>query len=220
MADIFREIDEDVRRDRAIEFWKKHGNKLIGLAFLAVAATAGWRIYDYNQTQRAEAAGARFEHAIELSRAGDTDEAEKEFAAIAKDSTAGYEKLARFREAAEQAKQSPAEGIKTYDALAGDSSVAPVLRDLARLRAAMLAVDTSSMDELKSRLQPLLASGSAWGANARELLGLAALKAGDYDAAGKAFDEIITDRTAPPSLKQRADLLLGIVRSGPIKPAS
>jgi hypothetical protein len=220
MADIFREIDEDVRRDKAVEFWKKHNGALIGVALLAVAATGGWRAYDYWQSQRAEAAGARFEAAIETSRAGNADEAEKEFADIAKDSTAGYEKLARFREAAEQAKQSAADGVKTYDALAGDPSVAPVLRDLARLRAAMLVVDTASADELKGRLQPLLAAGNPWGANARELLGLSALKAGDFEAAGKAFDEIVTDRTAPPSLKQRADLLLGIVRAGPVKPAS
>ncbi|WP_460450469.1 tetratricopeptide repeat protein [Alsobacter sp. SYSU BS001988] len=220
MADIFREIDEDVRRDKAIEFWKKHNGALIGVALLAVAATGGWRAYEYWQSQRAEAAGARFEAAIETSRAGNADEAEKEFADIAKDSTAGYQKLARFREAAEQAKQSAAEGVKTYDALAADTSVAPVLRDLARLRAAMLVVDTAPADEVRSRLQPLLASGNPWGANARELLGLSALKAGDFEAAGKAFDEIVTDRTAPPSLKQRADLLLGIVRAGPVKPAS
>jgi hypothetical protein len=43
MADIFREIDEDVRRDRAIDFWKRHGNLIIGLALLAVLATAGWK---------------------------------------------------------------------------------------------------------------------------------------------------------------------------------
>ena len=30
----------------------------------------------------------------------------------------------------------------------------------------------------------------------------------------------IVDKNAPPSLRQRADLLLAIVRSGPLKPAS
>ncbi len=41
MADIFREIDEEVRRDRAAELWKKYGWLLTGLAVLAVAAMAG-----------------------------------------------------------------------------------------------------------------------------------------------------------------------------------
>ena len=32
MSDIFREVDEDVRRDRAAEFWKKYQNYVIAFA--------------------------------------------------------------------------------------------------------------------------------------------------------------------------------------------
>jgi hypothetical protein len=91
---------------------------------------------------------------------------------------------------------------------------------VARLRSGLLLVDTASPADLKAALDPLLAAGNVFAANAKELLGLAALKAGDYPGAGKYFDEIVTDRQAPPSLKQRADLLLAIVRAGPVKPAS
>jgi hypothetical protein len=219
MADIFREVDEDVRRDRAIEFWKKHGNLLVALAFLAVAATAGWRAWSYFEQQKAEAAGARFEAAIEAARSGDSEKAATDFAAIAQDGTSGYRKLAKFHEAAELAKVDREKGLKAYDALATDNDQTPLLRDLARLRGAYLAADTDDLAAMKTRLEPLLPSGNAWGPNARELLGVAALKAGDYDAAGKYFDEIVVDRNAPPSLRQRADLLLGIVRSGPVKQA-
>ena len=145
---------------------------------------------------------------------------EEDFAAFAKDAPSGYERLARFREAAESARTDPSKGIKAYEVRATDAAQPQILRDLARLRAALLAVDIESRDALKSRLDPLLAAGNPWGPNARELLGLAALKAGDYEGAGKLFDEIIVDRNAPPSLRQRADLLLGLVRSGPVKPAS
>jgi len=52
------------------------------------------------------------------------------------------------------------------------------------------------------------------------LLGLAALKAGDYEGAGKVLDEIVVDPSAPPALRQRAELLLAIVKAGPLKAAS
>ena len=45
MADIFREVDEEVRRDKALEFWSKYQNYLIGLAIVIVLATAGWRLW-------------------------------------------------------------------------------------------------------------------------------------------------------------------------------
>lgn len=220
MADIFREIEDDVRRDKAADIWKKHGPLLVGIAVLIVLATAGWRTWAYFENKRAEAAGARFEAAIEASRAGDSAKAEEDFAAIAKDAPSGYERLARFREAAESARTDPSKGIKAYEVLSADAAQPQILRDLARLRAALLAVDIEPREALKSRLDPLLVAGNPWGPNARELLGLAALKAGDYEGAGKLFDEIIVDRNAPPSLRQRADLLLGLVRSGPVKPAS
>lgn len=220
MADIFREIDEEVRRDKALEFWKRNGNKLVGLAILAVLATAGWRAYDFYQTKEAQASGARFETALEASRAGRTDEAEKEFAALSKDGSSGYRALARFREAAELGKTDAAAAVKLYDGLAADNSYPVPFRDVARVRAALLLVDTATLAELKTRLDPLLVTPGPMSPNARELLGLAALKSGDYETAGRYFDEIIIDRSAPAQVRQRTDLLLGIVRAGPIKPAS
>jgi len=50
------------------------------------------------------------------------------------------------------------------------------------------------------------------------MLAAAALAAQDYPAAGKWLDMIVTDPDSPPTLRQTAELLLGIVGSG--KPAS
>ena len=56
MSDIFQEVDEEVRRDKAAEFWKKYQNLIIGAAVLIVLATAGYRYYD-NRRLAAEASG-------------------------------------------------------------------------------------------------------------------------------------------------------------------
>lgn len=219
MADIFREVDEEVRRDRALEFWKKHGNKLVAAAIVVVAAAAGWRGYEYWQTQKAQEAGARYEQALADSKAGKSAEAEQILASLAKDSTSGYEKISRLREAGEVGKTDAAKAVQLYDAIANDGSQTEAVRNLARLRAALLLVDTASRDDLQARLSPVIDAGT-FAANAREVLGLAALKAGDFEGAGKLFDEIVVDPKAPPALRQRADLLLAVVRAGPLKPAS
>ncbi len=220
MADIFREVEEDVRRDKALAFWKKYSNVLIALALLAVAGTAGWRGWVYWQTKQSEAAGARYEQAIEDAKAGRSEEADKELRALTSGGARGYEQLSRLRLAGELGKSDLAAALKAYDEIVADTSFPTLMRDIARLRAGLLVADTASTAELKTRLDPLLAPGGALGANARELLGLSALKAGDFEAAGKWLDEIITDQAAPASLRQRADLLLAIVRAGPVKPAS
>ena len=101
---IFREVDEDVRRDKAAEFWAKYQNYVIGLAALIVLATAGYRFYDYRREQTAEAAGAAFQQALTDIRDGKNAEAAAAIAKLTSDAPKGYQVLARFADAALKAK--------------------------------------------------------------------------------------------------------------------
>jgi hypothetical protein len=42
MSDIFREVDEDLRREQVRKLWDRFAPYVIGLAVLIVAATAGY----------------------------------------------------------------------------------------------------------------------------------------------------------------------------------
>jgi hypothetical protein len=215
MSDIFREIEEEVRRDRTLDLVKKYQNLFIGVALVIVLGTAGWRFWQHQEQQKAEAAGARFEQALEDIRGGRTQEADQILRDLAQTGPAGYGLLARLREAGELGRTDPKKAIAAYQALMADNNLPPILRDVARLRAATLMANSATLDELRAQVQPLLTMGEL-GGMARELIGLSLLKAGQYEAAGKIFDEILTDPNAPPSLKSRVDLYLGLVKSGPI----
>jgi hypothetical protein len=218
MSDIFREVDEDVRRDRALQFWTKYQWVFLAIGVVIVLATAGWRGYDYWRTRMAQAASAHFEHALDLARDGNTKVALEEFDRLAAKAPAGYRVLARLRAASERAKADPAAGAKAFDAVAADTTVDSTLRDLARLRAALLLVDTADLKEISSRLEPLAGPDGTFRATAREFLAIAALKANDGAAAGKWLDAIVVDPASPPDLRSRAEALLGLVRE--TKPAT
>ncbi|MBS9477970.1 tetratricopeptide repeat protein [Ancylobacter radicis] len=207
MADIFHEIDEDLRRERFSRLWSRYGVYLIALAVLIVVAVAGWRGYEWWKTQQAQEAGARFEAAMQLATQGKTAEAEAAFAAMEKDAPAGYRTLARFRAAIELAGTDPKAAVTEFDALAGDSSIGPLMQDVARLRAAMLLVDTAPLAEFQQRINPLNEPQGAFRHSARELLGLAQYKAGDYKAASATFTTILDDGQTPPGLRRRAELM-------------
>ena len=64
MSDIFREIDEEVRRDKASAILKKYGNVFIAIAVLAVAGVGGWQFWQQQERKKAEAVGAKFEAAM------------------------------------------------------------------------------------------------------------------------------------------------------------
>ena len=216
MTDIFREIDEDIRRDRTVETFRKYGSWFIAAAVLVVALTGAYRGYQQDKQHKAEIAGGQFEAALEASRAGKSAEAEALLTDLVQGAGSGYRDLARFRVASEMGLTSPEKAVKAFDELAADAQLGPLLQGLARLRAAYLVADSASMDELKARVEPLLPAGGAWGSSARELLGLKALKANDFEGAGKYFDAIMTEDAAPLALKQRAELYLSLVRGGAV----
>lgn len=214
MADIFREVDEEVRRDKAVEFWSRYQTQFILLAALIVAAAGGWRYYQNQQRVAAESAGARYEAALQLAREGKSAEADGAFQEIIRQGPAGYGLLARFRGAAEIALTDKPKAVAIYDSLAGDGNLDTLSRDVARLRAAMLRLDEADMAEIRQRLEPLAMTGQTFRHSARELLAYAALKAGDMEAAGKYFDAIVIDSQSPQGIRQRAEALLGLVSAG------
>ena len=216
MVDIFREVDEDVRRDKLSAFWDRFGSTLIGLAVLSVAAVGAWQFWVFQKNKEAQALGAQFEQALKDSRDAKPEDAEKAFAAISTSGTPGYQLVARFRLAGETAKRDGAAGAAAFDALAADAKLVSTFRDLARLRAGTLRVDLLPYAELKPGLEPLAVPGNVWRHTAREMLGIAALKANQFDEAGRWFDAIITDPEAPSVLRQRTDLYLALVRGGTV----
>jgi len=214
MADIFREIDEDLARDRAERLWKRFQTPVIILAILIVIAAGAWRTYDHYRIKAAEEAGARFQAALQLSREGKSKEAEAAFGEIAKSGPPGYSLLAKFRAAGDMSADDSDGAVKIFDAIAADTSVDAGFRDLARMRAAILRLDQADAGELQRRLEPLAQAGQTYRNSAREMLAVAALKRNDLDAAAKWLDMIVTDANAPAEIRQRAEALLGLVAGG------
>ena len=212
MSDIFKEVDEDLRNEHARKLWDRFGPFVIGLAILIVVATAGYRGWVYWQEQQAEATGDRFLAAIELATAGKHEEAIAALQAVEANGSGRYPVLAGFRIASEKAATGDTKGaVAEYDAIAARGDISDEVKALARLRAAVLLVDTTGLSDLQSRIGDLAATGNIWRHNARELLGLAAWRAGDLDAARKYFDEINSDQETPQDLRQRAQVMLALI---------
>ena len=211
MADIFQEVDEEVRRERLNKLWQRYGHYIIAACVLVIVAVGAWRGYEWWETKKAVEAGAAFEQAVNLAEAGKHQEAEAAFAKLASEGTAGYRLLARLREAAELGRTDRKAAIKAYDEIAVDKSVGQVIQDLAALRVSFLLVDGSSYGDMRARLEPLTGPDRAFRHSARELLALSAWKQGDMGAARQWTDMIITDPQTPSGARSRAEVLSELI---------
>ncbi|HMN85610.1 MAG TPA: tetratricopeptide repeat protein [Bauldia sp.] len=221
MSDIFREVDEDLRREQYKKLWDRFGSYVIGLAILIVVATAGYRGWEYWQNQKAETSGDAFVAALRLADEGKHPEALAALDALVADGNGGYPALAAFRAAGEKQAAGDATGaVAAYEAIAARRDAPILVGDLARLRAAMILADTASLEELDKRIGDLASTGNPWRHSARELLGLAAWRVGDATTSRKYFDEIMADQEAPQSVRSRAQFMLGLITAEEGAPAA
>src|SRR5215475_1383696 len=85
VADIFQEVDEEVRREQLKKLWERYGHYIVAACVLVVLAVGGWRGYEWWQAKEAAQSGAAFEQAVTLAEAGKHEEAVAAFAKLASD---------------------------------------------------------------------------------------------------------------------------------------
>jgi hypothetical protein len=212
LTDLFREIEEDLRRDQVKQLWEKYGIYVVGLAvaiILVAAAIVGWRAYERS---RDEAASAHYDAIVAASAKEKPEEAAKAFGDFAATAPSGYASLAKLRQAAALLDAGDRKGaVAVYDALADGSGGSPLVRGMARVKAGLLVADTASYDEMKSRMAPISGADNPWRNNARELVGLAAWKSGKYVEAEAQFDAIVNDPQASAGLRDRAHVMQALL---------
>lgn len=214
--DFFREVDEAVRQDRYKQLWDQYGVYAIGAAAVVVLGVAGQKTWTYWQEKQAQEAGAKFTQALSLEDGPEAARAREMLASMAETGPEGYRVLARFQLAVAEAKAGELDkAVASYDALAKDSKVDPILRGHAQLQAAALRLDKADYAEMQERLKGLIESNSAWRFSARELLGLSAYRLNDTREAEKQFSALLSDQGTPPNLRERADMMLALIVGSP-----
>lgn len=215
MTDIFHEIQEDLRRERMRKLWDRYGIVLIAAVVLAIAGAAAWSGYTYWRQQQAVAASIALQQAVELNAAGKHAEAEAAFQELARSGPEGYRAIALFRAGNAAAARDKAAGVTAFDAIAADTRLDSVVRDMARLRAGLILLDTSDLADVTQRVGDLAAGTGPLRNPAREILALAQLKAGDRDAANKTATQITEDAGATAGVRSRAELIRRLTAAPP-----
>ena len=200
---IFREVDEELRSDRMRALWRRFAPFVIGAAVGVVAIVAlneGWTWYNANNaSQSSDGLYASFE----LIDGGDLAAAQTQLDTLIADGSGSYPILAQFRKAGVLAKEgNTTEAVAAYDALSNSLSNTR-LRELALVLGGTLLVDAGTLADVESRVGSIATEGSPLRNAAREALGLAQYKAGDFAAAQASFEAVINDPLVQSTVRNR-----------------
>ncbi len=212
MADIFREVEEDLRHDKLREVWDKYGTSFIGSVGGAIVIIAAFIFYqNYQENKRLQDSDA-FDAAVKQMQDGQIAEAAASFDALAGKATGGYRILARFQQAAALSASGDVAGaVDIYDQLSAGGSANELFADLAQIKAAWLLVETASADDIQTRMAPLATDTNTWRHTAKELIAYAAYRSGDLDTARTSYLELFIDQSAPQTTRARAQQLLQLI---------
>jgi hypothetical protein len=210
VTDIFREVEEDVRRERIEKLWKAYGSYAIALLVLLFVGIGAWQLWQRHEDQERVRYADRF---IAAQRITNPQAAANAFAEIANTAPKGYAILARLAQASAMfAAGQRNEAIELFKQIAKEDS--GTIGSVARLRAGWALADTASRGELDDLLKPLEQPGSAWRENAQEILAYADYRAMDSKSALAKYSELMLDPESPDALRARARAMSAFLKTG------
>jgi hypothetical protein len=213
VSDIFREVEEEVRRDRLERIWKEYGDYIVAAIAIAILAVAAYRLWNVYQAREAARASVRYISAQRLLESGQAQPAAREFAHLSQTAPKGYAKLSQMQEAdALAASGNAAAALANYRKLidSGDE----MLSSIARIRAAWILVEGAPKSEVESMLGGLAAKTSPWHPVAGEILAYADYHAGDAKRALVEFRALAKDPKSPAGVRGRSNAMATFLAAG------
>ena len=210
---LIREVDEDLRHDQMNALWKRYGNLFYGVAVAIVVGVALWQVWHTWQNKQNMAASDKYVAAVTLLESGNKDEALKQLTALEAGGTSGYRLLAKLKQADILVGNGDVNGaLAVYQAIGADSSVDQLYRDMAKIKAAYLGLDTTDPAMMDRQVEALAAESSPWQFEAREIHALDALKRGESTRAIELYKGLADDVVGPQGVRTRAAEMLKILQ--------
>jgi hypothetical protein len=210
VPDIFDEIEEDLRAERARQFLTRYSGLILALVAVIVIGVAGWQGWQWYQGRKDQRAAALYTQAmLEAAQPPGSKAALAAFSFLDRTAPGGYRTLARLQSAAIQAHNGqPQQALALWNQVAADPSADPLLRDLATLLWAQWQINSGDPGLLEARLRPLTELANPWRFLAEEQLALLNMRQGKIAQAKDELTRLSQDGSAPNGVRERASALL------------
>lgn len=213
MSDIFREVEEEVRREQYEQLWKKYGDYVIAVAALLVIGVAGYQLWRYYDARQRAYASDEYQAAQSLLDSNKPVDAAAAYARLSKDAPSGYAQISQMQAAdALLAAGKKNEAVAVYKQIEGSGD--PMLGAVARIRIGWAIVEEAPRLELETLLAPLTDATSPWKTMAREILAYSDYHMGATKQALGAYEALASDKDAPMGVRQRADAMATFLKGG------
>lgn len=207
---MLREVDQALAEDETSQSIKKNLPAIIAGALIIVVGVGGWQVWESQRAAASAKASAAYDDAL---KSAGSESGTKELQTLA-DGSGAYAALAKMRLANERAIAGEREAaLALFREVYSGGGASKRVKDVARLRASYLSLADDRAAVLKD-IGDLETDQTALGFYAREVIGLAAIKAGDYQSAEEMFRKAASSPTAPEPIRLRAAEFAALAGAG------
>ena len=216
MADIFDEVSEELKQDQLIKIWKKYSILIISFILLIIVSLVSYQAYITWKKNKIEVISEHFFQAIEKLEDENYSQSQSLFLNNLKDDKSGYSILSLFG-LAESNYQSGKidEMILNYKTIYDNESIDIYYRNLARILS-VLKDNSSSLDQQKLKLEPILNSPSMLQVLAAELEIMLLINFDKIKEARKALNVLLNRSDISFEQKNRLELINKIYKNNAI----
>ena len=208
-AILDREVEEELQKERLLNFWNKYRFLIIGGVIAIVATVGGTQMYHswYNKVRLTES--NLFEQAAVSNAKGEKETALSNLNLLSETAKTDYKYLAELKKAgiflSDNKKE---EALKTLKAVFETKNAPQALKNIALLSYIGHQVETGNSDELLLLLNPLLKQNSAYFAAAIELKTALLLKQNKKEEAVQTLQGALLNPNLTQNTTDRINMLL------------
>jgi len=205
VADLFQEIDDELRQDKASRLWRVYGKYVVGAAIVIIMSVGGYKFWQQKQLDDGEKASIAYEAALARSASGDYKGAIDQLNEEEIGTAAGYAALSQMQKANLAMKINDFEAaLITFKEIAENDKYPQSIKEWASFRYVAVRVEKQIDSNASADLDALIATDSPWRFLAKEIKAIKEIETGNKSGAKAIFSELADDENAPERLRVRA----------------
>lgn len=211
-AILAREVEEELQKERLLNFWNKYRFLIVGGVFAIILSTAGTEFYHSWRNKVRLAESNNFESAVVLVATGEQEKAAKALKTISQEAKTDYKYLAELRLAGLDLQNNKLdEALQKLKAIYENTSAPSALRNIARLSYVGHQIDTQDENTLLPILSDLLKPQSEYYSAAIELKTAILLKQNKKEEARQLLQNAVLNPNLTPDTVNRLKSFLSAI---------
>ncbi|MDR1694720.1 MAG: tetratricopeptide repeat protein [Lactobacillaceae bacterium] len=211
---FIQEVDEELKNENLVIFWKKYGLYIVAAVVLILTATVSFETFKALHEKRNQTWSDKYAYALSLQLQGRYEDSLKTLEEIVEQKHEIYSDLAKIQISNIYFDEGDTEkAVSELENVINDKNMNEKLKDISTIKIASYKLDTAPREEIEALLKTLASTENTWTNIAKEMLAMLEIREGNYAEARKIYEEILSSPSLSDVLRFRVQDMLSVLNN-------